>query len=161
MTNYFLSRNDTEVFACRVRKNLDFIMRKRSEGEDVHEVTQLVISLLGIIIFPWESGASKSIKRLRLEKLEADGWPKWDVVLDESQKGKTDTLGKLLYHLRNAAAHQRISFTTDHPKMESVDIIFEDAPFKDSPINWRASIKASELKNFCERFTIKLEELVG
>ena len=58
MSNYSLSRNATEEFARRVRKNLDYIIRKRNEGEDVHEVTQLVISLLGIIVFPWESGAS-------------------------------------------------------------------------------------------------------
>ena len=47
---YSLSRNTTEGFAQRVRKNLDFIVKKRNEGEDVHEVTQLVTSLLGIII---------------------------------------------------------------------------------------------------------------
>ncbi len=47
---YSLSRNVTEEFARRVRKNLDFILKKRDDGEDVYEVTQLVTSLFGIIV---------------------------------------------------------------------------------------------------------------
>ena len=52
LKKYSLTRNTTEGFARRVRKNLDFIIKKCDEGEDVHEVTQLVTSLLGLIVFP-------------------------------------------------------------------------------------------------------------
>ncbi len=47
---YSLSRNVTEEFARRVRKNLDFSLKKRDDGEDVYEVTQLVTSPFGIIV---------------------------------------------------------------------------------------------------------------
>ncbi len=156
---YAFSRSTTEGFAARVRKNLDFIINKRSENDDVHEVTQLVTSLLGLIVFPWEGGALKHLEGLSLGKLEQQGWPHWDILLDE--KGDTTTLGKLTWHLRNAASHRRLRFSSDDPDMSKVEIQFEDAPLPHAPPNWRAKINAAELKEFCDRFTTKLEDLVG
>lgn len=154
-----LSRNVTKEFARRVRKNLDFIIEKRSEGEDVHEVTQLVISLLGIIVFPWQAGALKHLESLLLSELEAEGWPRWEILLDE--KEDTKTLHKLIRHLRNAASHRRLRFLSDDPEMHKVVIEFEDAPNDNAPPNWRAKINAADLKVFCDRFTKRLEEFVG
>ena len=156
---YSLSRNRTEEFAQRVRKNLDFIVKKRNDGEDVHEVTQLVTSLLGIIIFPWEVGALQDLESLPLSKLEAEGWPQWDIRLDK--KGDTKTLGKLTWHLRNAASHRRLKFSSDHREMRQVEIEFEDAANRKAPPNWCAKINAADLAAFCERFTKRLEDLVG
>ncbi len=156
---YSLSRNTTEGFAQRVRKNLEFIIKKRKKGEDVHDVTQLVTSLLGIIVFLWEDGALKYLESLRLSELEAKGWPRWDIQLDE--RGDTETLGKLIWHLRNAASHRRLRFSSDHREMQQVDIEFEDAPNANAPPNWRAKINATDLKAFCDCFTKRLEDLVG
>ena len=153
------TRKTTEGFARRVRKNLQFIMTKRAEGEDVHEVTQLAISLLGLVVFPWEDHALKSLEQLSLAEIEEQGWPRWRITLDE--KANTRTLGKLIKHLRNAASHRRITFSSDHPEMAMVDITFEDAPDRRKPINWRATINAADLKDFCDRFTTMLEEAVG
>jgi hypothetical protein len=157
--NYAFTRNTTEEFARRVRKNLHFITRKRSEGEDVHEVTQLVTSLLGLIVFPWEDGALSELESLSLSNLEQQGWPHWDIILDE--KGDTNTLGKLIWHLRNAASHRRLTFSSDDPEMSKVEIQFEDAPQQNAPPNWRAKINSGDLKVFCDRFTARLEDLVG
>jgi hypothetical protein len=154
-----LNRNATKEFAHRVRKNLDFVMKSRSEGEDVHEVTQLIISLLGLIVFPWEDGALRSIEGLTLTKLEQDGWPHWNITLDK--KGDTHTLGKLIWHIRNAASHRRITFSSDDPEMSKVEIQFEDVPGKNAPVNWSAKINSEDLKLFCDLFTKRLEELVG
>ena len=159
LKKYSLNRGTTEVFARRVRKNVDFIIEKRAEGEDVHEVTQLVISLLGLIVFPWEDEALKRLESLSLSKLEEEGWPRWSILLDE--KGDTTTLSKLIWHLRNAASHRRLKFSSDHREMDKVEIEFEDAPTAKSPINWRAKINAADLKEFCYHFTERLEELVG
>lgn len=156
---YSLSRNITEEFARRVRKNLDFIIKKRNEGEDVHEVTQLVTSLLGIIVFPWQAGALKHLESLRLSDLEIQGWPRWEILLDE--KRDTKTLYNLIRHLRNAASHRRLRFLSDDPEMHKVEIEFEDAPNDNAPPNWRAKINAADLKVFCDRFTERLEDLVG
>ncbi len=156
---YSLDRNNTKEFARRVRKNLDFIIKKRVEDEDVHEVTQLVTSLLGLIVFPWADGALNQLDNLCLSELEEEGWPRWDILLDE--KGDTNTLGKLIWHLRNAASHRRIMFSSDHREMDKVEIEFEDASSANAPINWRAKINAADLKKFCDNFTKRLEELVG
>jgi hypothetical protein len=157
--NYSFSRNLTEGFAQRVRKNLDFIIKERGEGKDVYEITQLVTSLLGIIVFPSEAVALDYLEGLRLSDLEANGWPRWNILLDE--KGDTRTLGTLIYHLRNAASHRRLSFSSDHREMRKVEIEFEDAPKKHAPINWCAKINAGDLKLFCDLFTKRLEDLVG
>jgi hypothetical protein len=156
--NYSLSRNLTKGFAQRVRKNLDFIIKKHNEGEDVHIVSQLVTSLLGIIVFPWEAGALHRLEHIPLSELEENGWPKWNILLDE--KGDTLTLGKLIRHLRNAASHRRLRFLSEDRELQKVDIEFEDAINKSLSPNWRARINAADLKLFCDRFTEKLEELV-
>ena len=156
---YSFSRNKTEGFARRVRKNLDFIIKKRDENEDIHEVTQLAISLLGLIIFPWEANALQYLENLPLDELMSKGWPKWDIQLDE--KNDTKTLGKLTFHLRNAASHRRLKFSSDERDLHKVEIEFEDAPNKIAPPNWRAKINAADLKEFCDRFTKLLEDIVG
>ena len=153
------SRNDTESFARRVRKNLHFIMKERSEGEDVHEVTQLVISLLGIIVFPWEDGVRRKLEDLSLDELEQEGWPRWNITLDE--RGDTETLRTLIWHLRNAASHRRLTFSSDDREMDQVEIIFEDAPGGDARPNWRARINAAALRKFCDLFTKRIDNLVG
>jgi len=157
--NFAFSRNTTVGFARRVRKNLDFIVKKRSEGHDVHEVTQLAISLLGIIVFPWEAGALGHVDSLSLSNLEQEGWPRWNILLDA--KGDTNTLGKLTRHLRNAASHRRITFSSDDPEMAKVEIQFEDAPRDEETASWRATINSADLKAFCDRFTKDLEVSVG
>jgi hypothetical protein len=156
---YSLSRNTTEGFARRVRKNLDFIIESRRNGADVHEVTQLAISLLGLIVFPWEASALGRLESSPLAALESEGWPRWHILLDE--KGDTQTLGILTRHLRNAASHRRVKFSCDERDMRLVDVEFEDAPNTKSPPNWRAKINATDLKEFCDRFTKRLEDLVG
>lgn len=156
---HFFSRGTTEGFAKRVCKNLDFIIQARDQGADVHEVTQLVISLLGLIVFPWEAHALKELEAINLAKLHGEGWPDWDIQLDRA--GDTKTLGKLIWHLRNAASHRRIQFSSDNRELSQVTIQFEDAPNPDVPANWRANISASQLKDFCHRFASELQAFVG
>jgi HEPN family protein len=152
------SRNTTEGFARRVRTNLNFVVAARHSGSDVHEVTQLTTSLLGLIVFPWEARALKELEAQSLEQLAVEGWPRWNILLDRD--GETTTLGKLTWHLRNAAAHRRLRFSSDAREMDAVEIEFEDAR-PNRPVDWRAKIRASDLKLFCDRFSQALEDLVG
>jgi hypothetical protein len=154
-----LSRNNTQEFARRVRDNLDFIIQNRGANPQIHEVTQLVISLLGIVVFPWEDGALSHLEDMSITEMGDKGWPPWTIVLDS--KGDTLTLGTLVRHIRNAAAHRRISFSSDLPDLKSVTITFEDQPNRKAPVTWHAEIKASDLMQFCNRFTRELESLVG
>ena len=46
-------RGTSEGFAQRTRKNLLYIEEASRSGADVHAVTQIVNSLLGLVVFPW------------------------------------------------------------------------------------------------------------
>jgi hypothetical protein len=156
-----LNRNQTYDFAQRVRKNLEYIVKKRSEGEDVHEVTQLTISLLGLIVFPWEKHALNAIENKSLLELEKKGWPKWKIIMLDEKKEEPRTLKDLIYHLRNASAHRRLYFSSDAPDMGNVDLAFEDAMDKKSKPYIRIEINASNLKKFCYLFIELIEEYVS
>src|SRR5260370_38539658 len=84
------SRNDPLGFATRTRQNLEGIERARASGVDVHVVTQLMLSLLGLIVFPEEDHCYEPIAPWRLDELEQSGWPKWNILL-----GASNTLSDL------------------------------------------------------------------
>jgi hypothetical protein len=50
------TRNDTLEFCRRTRRNLEFIENapQNDPTAPVHAVTQLALSLLGIVVFPYE-----------------------------------------------------------------------------------------------------------
>jgi hypothetical protein len=115
------SRNSAEVFAQRSLKNLEHIEQASAAGADVHVVTQLAGSLLGLIVFPQERTFSECIKELRLDDLAAQGWPSWQI-----SQGTSQTLGDVVWHLRNAVAHGHMTFSSDSPDMHDVAIEVED-----------------------------------
>jgi HEPN pEK499 p136 len=148
-----------------------------------HPVTQLVCSMLGLVVFPHENCEqnrgdeqqfAKSIEETftesPLNKLEQNGWPHWVFTLDEppkklkdkSQYQKTATLKQLVKHLRNAVSHYRIGFSSDSSDLSQVNITFEDKPNdKNESINWRTEVCALDLLTFCNKlaeFVLKVTE---
>ncbi len=150
------SRNESLGFAHRTLKNLRRIETAYTDDDDVHVVTQRVLSLLGVVVFPWAEGVEQNIKKLRLEGLGPKGWPTWDIFLGESK-----TLGELLGHLRNAVAHRRLRFTSDSPDPSNVSIEFEDGPRGNHEPNWGARISADDLKLFLEKFMELVDNTIG
>jgi HEPN pEK499 p136 len=61
-------------FAERTRKNLRTINDLKAKGVEVYEVTQLVNSMLGLLVFPRENFIDQ-VPQTSLSELEADGWP--------------------------------------------------------------------------------------
>ena len=121
-TEFLASRNESLGFAHRTLVNLEYIEQTRKAGGDkAHVVTQRVVSLLGLVIFPWAEGLDASIKTKRMDMLSQDGWPKWITL-----QGNTETLGYLVHHLRNAVAHRRLHFSSDSRDPERVEIEFAD-----------------------------------
>jgi len=119
------TRNEALEFARRARQNLEFIEQAaaaRPADGSVHVITQLTLSLLGMVVFPKEKLLLDSIEAKTLAGLAKDGWPTWLITRDQPRKPEdtTDTLGKLLRHVRNAVAHGRITFTSDSPRPEDV-----------------------------------------
>lgn len=127
------TRQDALEFASRTLKNLQFLERAREAGADVHLVTQLVNSLLGLIVFPLERTFVRFMLKQKIDALAEDGWPSWVFTL-----GGSDTLGDLVYHLRNAVAHGRITFSSDSRVPSEVVMEAADAQPGTRKVYWRA-----------------------
>lgn len=157
------SRNDPLGFAKRTLKNLKFIEKARDDGTpnpDVHVVTQIVNSMLGLIVFPHalksDSKAEYIFKEVGAKQIsELDPrLRKWDIQKD-CYKEKCETLGKLIYHIRNGASHRRIRFSSDSLIPRCVIIEVRDHNLHEQ---WKASIRADHLRSFCLAFIELLEK---
>ena len=157
----FESRNKPIGFAQRTRKNLEYVTAARDRGQDVHVVTHLVNSLLGIVIVPKEQYSKHDFWSVSLDELVRQGWPKWDITLDDSN-GKTKKLKHLVRHLRNAAAHGHFEFTgePESRNLSEVALIVEDKPPRAQEMNWRAEIGGPELYEFCVLLADRIEESI-
>jgi hypothetical protein len=141
------SRSETEGFAIRARKNLDFIVAAHESGDDVHVVTQLVLSLLGIVVFPFER-LTHSVWRVSLTDLEVRGWPVWTHA---TEGYRPETLGDLLRVLRHAIAHGNVAFSSDSRYLREVTIYFANVP-PSGRSRWDGSICGDELLRFCRSY---------
>ena len=84
----FETRNNPIGFAQRTSKNLKYVNQAFERGGDVHVVTHVVNSLLGIIIVPEENYSSEAFMLIPLEKLCIDrGWPRRNITLDNPLVG--------------------------------------------------------------------------
>ena len=130
-------------FAERTRKNLRAIEDLQAKGGEAYEVTQLVNSMLGLLVFPRERFLDQ-IPQTSLSDLEADGWPVPKVVGDFPQ---ARDLRELIRYLRNAIAHSNIEFIGE--KIQSVRVWNT----KNKRTTWKAEIGLKELRAIAERFT--------
>jgi hypothetical protein len=153
-----LDRSTIKGFSQRVRKNSDFISRSCEAGEDVHVVTQFVVSLLGLIVFPYaELTRTKVFPACTMKFLyEEHGWPHFEVV----RGPPIETLDELIRHLRNAISHYFISFEPPNERtLTHITITF--GPTK--PRDRRSRLvrfNGAALRDLVERFSARIEELV-
>ena len=160
------SRNTFPGFAGRTHINLEYmnsVFVANPKETPVRIVTQVVNSLLGLVIVPEAKIPKDHVLRSRtLQQLKADGWPEWDITLDEPEGDmpKTETLGTLIWHLRNAAAHGRFKFhgEPESRHLEKVTVAVKDKPAgKNKKVNWRAEIRGDHLYQFCLRLAEAIE----
>ena len=150
------SRNKPMGIEERTMINLKFVREVFDSSPvkaeaPVHIVTQITNSLLGLLVLPYERRYALFNDKEPLEQLYADGWPKWNIT--EFPPRELQTLGKLAWHLRNAASHGLYHFSSNSREPRDVTVTVKDRPRRDDPINWRASIRADELYIFCQRLT--------
>jgi hypothetical protein len=149
-------RNTVWGFRERVIKNLMFLKAANNTGSDVHVVTQLVTSLLGLIVFPYEEirrSGYVSFKQVSLADLRSQGWPEW-----RFHTGSSSDLQDLVGHLRNAISHRRLVFSPDSRELCHVEIRFHDRKRSAGPIEWEASVNAQDLLDFVVRFADLLHQ---
>lgn len=151
---------ETRAFAHRVRLNLEAIdaVVTVAPGK-AHQVTQLVLTLLGLLVLPNEAYYLQAAGEARLSDLAEQGWPTWTIAKDLSRRpgASFDTLADLLWHLRSVIASGQIRMTAGDKPFKSVSIYFDQQVAGRDIKTWSASISAPDLRVFC----MKLAELIA
>jgi hypothetical protein len=157
------------TIARRTRKNLDFIYTAKAQGEDVEEVTQLLNSMLGMLIclreeyFHGQSVTWDDVRRHNLEPVHIS-----------AQKRKDDTdrweifqpsFSQLITHLRHSFAHNCFSLVGDESqprgKREIVGLEVWNTPTGKQYKTWEANLTIDELKDIAYLFIDYLEKTRG
>jgi len=133
-------------FARRTRKNLEAIDRLHAEGRQVYEVTQLVNSILGLLVFPQQEYVDQ-IPHIALDELRRDGWPIPKVT---GRFEQVRDLNQLIRYLRNAITHFNIKFIGDgQNEIEVLRVWNENDRGRKT---WEAVLSVSDLRGIAERF---------
>ena len=143
-------------FAYRTRKNLDLLRILQAEDPEVeiYEVTQLVNSLLGLLIFPQQSYIDE-IPHIPLQELKEDGWPIPRIIGEYPQ---VKNLNQLVRYLRNAIAHFNVHFLVDdHRQLTGIQVWNEREQRiaggkKEKHVVWKAEISLLELELITNKF---------
>jgi hypothetical protein len=133
-------------FAKRTRTNLRAVEELQTQGHEVFEVTQLVNSMLGLLVFPREEFIGR-IPRIPLAELKAQGWP-----VPKTRRGfaQVPDLNELVRYLRNAISHFNIEFVADgRNQISKVRVWNMNAGKK----TWESDLGLAELRGIAERFT--------
>lgn len=142
-------------FAERTRKNLNFIEQSLENGAEVFEVTQLVNSLLGLLVFP-QQHYFDHIPQKPLKELRQEGWPDVKVVGDFQQH---QNLRELMRYLRNAVSHFNLEFIANQNRQLQVVKVWNINPRKrNRPKTWEAHLSLKDLRIIVDKFTVLILE---
>lgn len=140
----------TRDFATRTLENLNYIETAEKNGKNTYEVTQLINSFLGLIVFPQEQNEE------RVGRVSID--PK---IIDDLRLGVTENtytgryeevnLQNLIYHFRNAISHGHIKPHADKNKELSV-LCFHDFIQKEPTVSFQIKVEISLLRKFVHAF---------
>jgi hypothetical protein len=134
-------------FAKRTKHNLAVIKGLKEDEKEVYEVTQLINSMLGLLVFPKETYFT-NIPRKSLEDLKTEGWVIPEVVGDFPQ---AKDLRELIRYLRNAIVHFNVKFCDDGFNRVTGIEVWNTRPGREDP-NWKARLSIFELESITERF---------
>lgn len=133
-------------FIERTQKNLEFIEQAARFEEDgqVFEVTQLINSLLGLIVFPREN-YYENIPETPLAELETQGWK---IPAVSGQFEQVKDLRQLMKYLRNAIAHSNLEFDSDGVNLTGIRLWNCSHGKK----TWEVRMSLEELRDLTFRF---------
>jgi hypothetical protein len=141
-------KNLVRDFAVRTLKNLDAIdaaVAQNGEAE-IYEVTQLINSMLGLLIFP-QQRFFDSIKPTPLEELRSQGWP---IPVMVGTPPRVQNLHDLMRFLRNGISHCNIEFTSDGHVITGMRIW--NCPGPGKLRDWEAQLGLGELREIARKF---------
>jgi hypothetical protein len=142
-------------FARRTLKNLDFIEENLGKpGAEVYEVTQLINSLLGLLVFPQQRFYT-SIPAIPLHELVQQGWPALETLQGQPP---CDNLKDLFRYLRNGIAHFNVEFTSDsNAQIAGIHIWNVDMRNASSRNRWDIQLSLKDLRAITRKFIELLE----
>ncbi len=135
-------------FARRTKRNLDFIQQNSGIlTSDIYEVTQLVNSLLGLLLFPrtYTWGYFRSYK---LNQLDPQQWPNLTNQSTAHDKLTINNLEQVLREMRNAVAHNDLTFIPDqNNEIERIVFRNENSKAFDYPYReWSLELTLPQLR---------------
>jgi hypothetical protein len=133
-------------FAWRTQQNLRAIETAEQNGTCVFETTQLINSMLGLLVFPREEFVDR-IPKTPLTQLRSEGWP-----VPRVRPGFTQAsdLAELVRYLRNAISHFNLEFRGDSENRISGVRVWN---IRRGEKTWEADLQLDELRGIAERFT--------
>jgi len=137
-------------FIKRTDHNLETIEAINAQGDEVYEVTQLINSLLGLLILPQQEFFN-SIPKDSIDKAREDGWL-IPAPLDGYQQ--VENLSVFLRYFRNGISYFNIHFISINEQLSGVQI-WNQLP--NSYINWKIDLNIQDIKSI----TTKIKELVN
>jgi hypothetical protein len=158
------SRTLTAGFAARTLRNLDFIKEAYPNAE-VHPVTQVINSMLGLLVFPYEKEKEPLAAALSSEPIFSHATDL--LVVRDSLRSSLPApsievtkfagckdLESFFRRIRNSISHKNIEFSGADPDsrvLEDVKIILRDCPNKTIPLgpsdfDWEISMTAADLE---------------
>ena len=145
--------NLVKDFVKRTKQNNLMLHKLQIENPNLefYEVTQLINSLLGLLIFPQQEYLDR-IPKTPLDELAKSGWPIPKVVGDYPQ---VKNLNQLVRYLRNAIAHFNIKFYDEFQQIAGLTVWNK----YDGEITWKATLTNSDIEEITNRFVdLMLEE---
>jgi hypothetical protein len=139
-------------FGQRTRDNLKLIRdaRKEEPKRKVYEVTQLINSMLGLLIFPKANDLGQlRDKGKRVRDLRKEGWPIPEATRPYHQ---ATTLNALITRLRNAVAHCNMDFHPDGKGDIARMTMWTKSDNGRGPKNWEMEMTIEELDGIATRF---------
>ena len=140
MSNFDLG----DEFIARTQKNLIAIECLKDISCKVYEVTQLLNSMLGLLIFPKERFFEK-IQNKRWDMMVKEEWP-----LPSEDYSHVSDLKQLITNMRNAVAHCNIELIPEHGEIISIE--FRDYPWGDNhkEPHWKGVYDVASLRKFVD-----------
>ena len=162
-------KEKTLEIAQRTRKNLEFIYNAKQQGKDVEEFTQLLNSMLGMLICLKEDYFQGS--HITWQKVKELGLKNWSPSLEISGKKSStespnlqqiNSFSQLITKLRNAFSHNCFDLIIDKNLNLITGVKVWNVPSRSLNIIenhvWEAEIMEKELKGLAYLFVEYLEK---
>lgn len=139
MTGFILE----EEFIARTEKNLRAIESLKGQDAEVYEVTQLINSLLGLLVYPRER-IIDYIPNITRQTMEKENWS-----LPNEKVSKVLDLRMLVIKMRNAVSHFNFVFLYDDDEISGIRFsnYARDDKKRSNPI-WIGEYQMESLKSF-------------